>query len=184
VDPTSIVAAGSAVTAWNDLSGRNNHAVQATGANQPTLVLNALNGKSVVDFNGTQWLDTASGTDFGIGAGDVKVFSVSKNTVPKGYSSIYGNRDSNRNGFYDAWSNGAVCPYLRFDAGVISYAVSPVNRLNTWVLAENGRTTGIHKCWDSGVNYYTATFPNILNANPMAIGAWAVGGAAGYNHEG
>ncbi len=41
---------------WSDQSGRANHATQASGANQPTLVTNVLNGRPVVRFSGTQYL--------------------------------------------------------------------------------------------------------------------------------
>jgi hypothetical protein len=55
LDATQItgVANGGAVASWSDLSGNARHAVQATGANQPTYVTGALNSKPVLRFDGT-----------------------------------------------------------------------------------------------------------------------------------
>lgn len=41
------------VSQWDDQSGNANHAVQATGSNQPLKVDNVLNGKQVLRFDGT-----------------------------------------------------------------------------------------------------------------------------------
>ena len=51
------LANNAAVAAWNDESGLNNHAAQATSGNQPIFVQAAQNGKPAVRFNGsTQYL--------------------------------------------------------------------------------------------------------------------------------
>lgn len=44
---------GSDPSVWTDMSGNGRHAVQATGANQPSIVTNALNGRQVRRFNAT-----------------------------------------------------------------------------------------------------------------------------------
>ena len=44
---------GSDPSVWTDMSGNGRHAVQATGANQPSIVTNALNGRQVRRFDGT-----------------------------------------------------------------------------------------------------------------------------------
>ncbi len=46
---------GQTIQQWNDQSGNNKHATQATAANRPTLITNALNGKPLIRFS------TASG---------------------------------------------------------------------------------------------------------------------------
>ena len=43
---------GSNVAQWDDLSGNGRHATQAVGANQPSIVTNALNGRQVRRFGG------------------------------------------------------------------------------------------------------------------------------------
>lgn len=50
VDASDFVSAG-AISQWNDKSGLSNHLVQATGANQPTVILNQQNSKAVVYFD-------------------------------------------------------------------------------------------------------------------------------------
>jgi hypothetical protein len=52
-DSSSMTLSGSSVSQWNDKSGNSFNATQSTGANQPTLVTNVLNGKSTVRFNGS-----------------------------------------------------------------------------------------------------------------------------------
>lgn len=49
----SITSSGGAVSQWNDLSGGGNHLAQATGANQPTTGTRTINGRNVIDFDGT-----------------------------------------------------------------------------------------------------------------------------------
>ena len=52
-DSSTVTLSGSSISQVNDKSGKNYAAVQATGANQPTLVANAINGKSVASFDGS-----------------------------------------------------------------------------------------------------------------------------------
>jgi len=44
---------GSDPSVWTDISGNGRNAVQATGANQPSIVTNVINGRQVRRFNGT-----------------------------------------------------------------------------------------------------------------------------------
>ena len=44
---------GSSAGTWPDLSGNGRNAVQATGANQPAIITNAINGRQVRRFDGT-----------------------------------------------------------------------------------------------------------------------------------
>lgn len=44
---------GSDLGVWADMSGNGRNAIQATGANQPSIVTNAVNGRQVRRFNGT-----------------------------------------------------------------------------------------------------------------------------------
>jgi hypothetical protein len=52
-DLTSISLSGSDVTQWNDLSGNNRHATQGTSTFRPKSGTRTLNGKNVIDFDGT-----------------------------------------------------------------------------------------------------------------------------------
>lgn len=50
-DANDFVSSG-AISQWNDKSGLNNHLIQATGASQPSVVLNVQNSKPIVRFDG------------------------------------------------------------------------------------------------------------------------------------
>ena len=58
-DATSIINSVGAVSSWRDKSGNGNNATQATGASQPTLTSNRINGKSALVFDGTDDFLTA-----------------------------------------------------------------------------------------------------------------------------
>jgi hypothetical protein len=51
-DASTITLNGSTVSQWNDKSGNNRHASQATAANQPTYSATGLNGKPTLTFDG------------------------------------------------------------------------------------------------------------------------------------
>ena len=52
-DASTITHSSNAVSQWRDKSGNNRHANQDTAANQPQFVSNALNGKSLLRFDGS-----------------------------------------------------------------------------------------------------------------------------------
>jgi hypothetical protein len=51
-DASTITLNGSAVSQWNDKSGNNRHATQASASWQPTRTLSGLNDKTVLTLNG------------------------------------------------------------------------------------------------------------------------------------
>jgi hypothetical protein len=53
MDLSSISLSGSDVTQWNDLSGNARHATQGTSTNRPKSGTRTINGKNVIDFDGT-----------------------------------------------------------------------------------------------------------------------------------
>ena len=59
-DASTITLNGSTVSQWNDKSGNARHASQATAANQPTRTLNGLGGRTVITFDGADWLFNAN----------------------------------------------------------------------------------------------------------------------------
>lgn len=50
------VTSGNALSQWDDLSSNDNHAVQATGDNQPLWVDNVVNGNAIIRFDGNDFL--------------------------------------------------------------------------------------------------------------------------------
>jgi len=60
---TPVTTSGQSIYQWNDLSGNNRHAIQATSGNRPTWVppASGQNGLGAIGFNGSsKWLDIAS----------------------------------------------------------------------------------------------------------------------------
>lgn len=52
-DAASIASSATAVSQWNDVSGNGRHLVQATSTNQPKTGTRTLNGRNVIDFDGS-----------------------------------------------------------------------------------------------------------------------------------
>lgn len=76
-DASSIAQAdNSAVTSWTDSSGNGWTVTQATGAAQPTLQTAELNGKPVVRFDGSDFLNV--GNSFTLSSQSVTIFVVKK----------------------------------------------------------------------------------------------------------
>ncbi len=50
---TLVNQSGGAVAQWGDLSGNNNSAIQPVSLNQPLVISNVINGKPVLEFNGS-----------------------------------------------------------------------------------------------------------------------------------
>lgn len=72
-DSATLTLSGSAISEARDKSGRGWVASQSTGANQPTLTANAINGRSVASFDGSNdSLRIASFADLG----DITAFAV------------------------------------------------------------------------------------------------------------
>lgn len=58
-DPATITSSSGSVSQWNDKSGLNNNAVQATAGQQPTTAEKTINGNNVITFHGensSQWM--------------------------------------------------------------------------------------------------------------------------------
>lgn len=68
-DISTISETAGAVSQWNDKSGNGNHATQATGTRQPTTGARTLNGRNVLDWDGSDIMNfDPSGLDGGAGA--------------------------------------------------------------------------------------------------------------------
>jgi hypothetical protein len=59
-DSSTITLNGSTVSQWRDKSGNLRHVSQTTATNQPTRTLNGLGGRTVVTFDGADWLFNAN----------------------------------------------------------------------------------------------------------------------------
>lgn len=75
-DTSTITQSAGAVSQWNDKSTELNHATQGTSANQPTTNTRTINGRNVLDFDGSNdFFDLPSGL-YNINQADNALFMV------------------------------------------------------------------------------------------------------------
>ena len=79
----------SLVYKWLDRSGFNNHATQDVLNNKPTLLDNQLNGKPVLDFNGSNFLILPSGV-YSLSNGANTVFAVARTNNAMSLQLVFG----------------------------------------------------------------------------------------------
>lgn len=77
--PSSITLNGSTVSQWNDKSGNERHATQATGANQPTYGATLINGKAALSFDGINDSLSSAATSISFST-SASIFMVATNT--------------------------------------------------------------------------------------------------------
>jgi hypothetical protein len=92
---------GSTVSAWADQSGNWNDATQATASYQPTFVANALNGKPVLRFEGSN--DFLNGILIESST-KIAIFCVAKVTSYDNFDRIYALKENGKND----WNSGPL----------------------------------------------------------------------------
>jgi hypothetical protein len=119
-DASTITQSGGTVSQWNDKSGNNLHISQATVANQPAYTANAISGKPVLTFDGSNdTLERATGLN---GLSNVTIVSVfriitaTNDDIPIAIGSTIA---SSARGFYRA-SGGSVMSALGYANEFIS----------------------------------------------------------------
>ncbi len=90
---------------WVDQSGLENHAVQNTGANQPALVENELNGRPVVHFGGNQWLSLPNLMN---GGTEGEIFLVVRGAKDGGHYRMMSFGGSTYGACYPCWFDGNI----------------------------------------------------------------------------
>jgi hypothetical protein len=171
-----IATSGTSVTDWFDMSNQDNAATQTTGADQPTLVTNAVNGMPAVSFDGaSDSMQLPSGfSNFAAGA---SIFVVYKPTAVTADARIieFGNRTtpapgSPRDMIYVSEPNNTDLKFTAYNATTSSSltATSAVT-LNSYQLSEvvhSGAgsatiyTTGVQSAQGSVSNINTTTRTN------------------------
>jgi hypothetical protein len=150
-----IETSSSNVTSWFDMSSNENTATQSTGANQPTLVNNAVNSMPAVSFNGSShFLQLPStGASFSNGA---TIFIVTKPTAVATNARFldFGNTAlSNHNLFLSEPSNTAFSIHVYSSVGVdSSVTASSGVTLNQYQLLE-----AVHSGSSSATLYTTGS---------------------------
>ena len=118
---TAVTTSGQSIYQWNDLSGNNRHAVQATSGNRPTWVppASGQNGLGVANFNGSSsFFDTSMSLN---GISSFSVFLVAKSATSGGWQSALRQQSGYQGYFVMPWTSngGAVSPriILSYDGG-------------------------------------------------------------------
>jgi hypothetical protein len=102
-DTTTITSTNGFVSQWNDKSGNGRHVSQSTGNKQPSLVTNARNGLSTINFDGSNDSLTRSASGFPT-SGNRHLFAAVKytgnSTLLLQHIAIWGNNNST---LYTSW---------------------------------------------------------------------------------
>lgn len=166
-DAITGLADGAAVSQWNDVSGSNNHATQATGANQPTYRLNQINGMPAVDFDGVNDYFVSPLSASGPFATDELVFAVLiRDTAATGFILAASNSGGR------SWLMGGTPLYQEIDkqqmAIIGGATVGAGTNFNSPILMEMvlGNTT-----WEVGINgiFVTGTHAQTLVAGLTSV---------------
>lgn len=179
---------GSAIANWPDLSGYNNHGIQATAGNQPARVINAVNGFPVVRFDGTD--DVLNITDnASIDLTAWSFFMVGKVTTHKNYNGFFvkGNDGAENFEFLSNFpSNGSIhIPVLYTTAARSADAETGTSMSNTVYNVFEYDYDNVNLSLYSNLNQIftrAETRTPAVNALPLWIGN--DGGVAGRNLSG
>lgn len=94
-DASTITESGGAVSQWDDKSGNGNHAVQGSGAQQPTTDIDQINGLNTLTFAGNDFLKANYAIFSNRATMDTSIFLVlKKDNVDDGFNPIIGGYNS------------------------------------------------------------------------------------------
>lgn len=188
-DAATITSSGGLVSSWADKSGNGRNLVQAVSTAQPTTGTRTLNGRNVLDFDGTS--DFMSGGNIlEVGTGGVTMFGVAKLDTATGLRGMWGDSRANDQGgrfsmlfsatdgyFYALWADTAsgAQPAATNDPGA-------ANRTNTYAwgtrvirqtsntLWRNGSIVATNTSLSSTTNYSTANNHFLVGAYQNSTG--------------
>jgi hypothetical protein len=90
-DISTIIQTGGYISQWNDKSGYNRHATQASGSSQPVTGSRTVNGLNVIDFDGSGDFMNVSSSIYSITAGPSHLFVVcSRDTLAVEHRAFFG----------------------------------------------------------------------------------------------
>ena len=178
------LANNAAVAAWNDESGLNNHAAQATTGNQPIFVQAAQNGKPAVRFNGsTQYLTVPHAANLNLTSltafvvykvSNGSAMMVKRNSdASANYGLLTGNAGNIQTLRFSAISNGTSRDY-NSTLGAAGYQFACVT-VDGDASTVNFTRSGVA----SGGNPQTLLTPLAANTAPLYLGGQAT--SSGFN---
>jgi len=178
------------VSQWTDLSGNAGHVQTVTPSQQPAWVANGLNGKPVVQFNGTNILTTISPVDVAAGSSDETVIAViAPAATQTNWSTIYDlssgqsqgytlQQDSSHTNDYKLWWMGNPPAGWKSSPGA---SLASGQGMQVLSLVKNGT---VATDFLNGVPQGTGTAPaSILTPIASVALGNAVGGGYGYDGQ-
>lgn len=180
---------GSDPSVWTDMSGNGRHAVQATGANQPSIVTNVINGRQVRRFNATSTFLVPP--NFSLD--NFTVFSAiyPKNTSPEpAYKTIFSIGSTSASSARDVLFNTSnVSGVTTLDVQRSNGSTFPTAKVTTSNLSfqiASGKFTGTELIAyvNNGTRNTVATTITGTSDNLPAIGAVKQFGGTGFFYEG
>lgn len=138
-DASTITESGGAVSGWDDKSGNGRDLTQVTAGEQPTTNATTQNGKNVIDFDGTEWLEASSATVFDDlhKTDDTWTAFVVYNQTNATNGTLFGNSNATvQHGVYlrlldaSGWTDSAVAVVTRGVSGNASALAGPATAGN------------------------------------------------------
>lgn len=130
-DASTITESSGAVSQWNDKSGNNRNAAQATPANRPAYSLAAQNGKNTVLFSvsNSQTLLIPSSQ---LHSGLYSVFTVAKAATATAIRMVISQDSSNRDGQYLRLNNATTAASITFNTAGSSFSSTATVTATNW----------------------------------------------------
>ena len=189
---STVATNGSAVGRWNDKSGNNRHATQATSANRPSCLTGALNGRQGVQFTANdRWLEVVDESPFDF-TSTCYVFAVA--SISDGVNSNVlinkGRSTYNNNGWYcDILPSNQALIGVTSNASVSSFDVNTSLATNTPRILSfeaNGSTV---RARGNGTTYQTTVASKsawiaTTNNDTLLVGAYQTSPPNSSNFEG
>ena len=108
INASSVQTSGANITQMNDLSGNNNHAVQHTGANRPTLVAGVLNGLPVARFTSGHHFTFINNGTFTAGMTSIVVLKINSSAT---LNTLFTKTITNAPRPFDAYATSATTQF-------------------------------------------------------------------------
>jgi len=171
-DPNTL--ANGTLASWTDFSGSGNHAVQATGANQPSVIAAAINGRKTVRGNGTtSFMRCAS---FLLNSNEMTVFIVG-NLAVAGTTSVMLGYNISTVLMNHAGTSGN--PSLTRGSGVVTYN-SNVAATGYAIRSGSCSSAGANEFFYKGISRGTVTDTTAIPPTGAPLDLFAINNGGGF----
>lgn len=168
---------GDPIAFWHDISGNDFDMLQADSSKQPTLLTGALNGKAIVDFDGSNdIMHNAEAVSLMTAAGVWTVFAVFNPDSVSGQLMVFNGDDQTNQPGKQRQSQ-----FLMLNGGEISSEPEAATVVSSgvgigtsaWYIGESVRTTTDVTVWSNGV---TLDGPTLFPAADESANGWYIAG--------